>query len=172
MDDKDAAIFPKKIGGKYAILHRLGIGVWIDFVDDLRFEGKRWLDGHVLMRPRAGMWDSRKIGIGGPPIETKKGWLLLYHGISKRDDRHYHVRAALLDLKNPAKVIARTKYPIFEPEAPYERQGLVPNVVFPCGSALLDGRLYVYYGGGDRVVGVASIKLAHLLERIMKERKI
>lgn len=170
VEDKDAAIFPKKIGGKYAILHRLGASVWLDFVDDLRFEGKRWLGGRVLMRPRTGIWDSRKIGIGGPPIETKKGWLLLYHGISKRDDRHYHVRAALLDLKNPAKVLARTKFPIFEPEAPYERHGLVPNVVFPCGSALLDGRLIIYYGGGDRVVGAASIKLAQLLERIAKEK--
>lgn len=171
VDDKDAAIFPKRFRGKYAVLHRLGKGIWLDFVDDLRFEGKRWLGGRVLMRPRPGLWDSGKIGISGPPIETKKGWLLLYHGISKRDDRHYHVRAALLDLKDPSKVLARTKYPIFEPETPYERQGLVPNVVFPCGSALIDGALHVYYGGGDRVVGVASIKLADLLDRILKEPK-
>ncbi len=171
VDDKDAALFPKKIKGKYAILHRLGVGVWIDFVKDLRFEGKRWLGGRILINPRPGIWDSRKIGIGGPPIETKAGWLLLYHGISKREDRHYHVRAALLDLKNPSKVIARTKYPIFEPEMPYERGGLVSNVVFPCGSALIDGRLYVYYGGGDKVVGVASIKLSKLIDRLLKESK-
>src|SRR5262249_30924565 len=110
VDDKDAAIFPKKINGKYAILHRLGLAVWLDFVDDLKFEGRRWLGGRVLMRPRTGPWDSRKIGIGGPPIETKKGWLLLYHGISKRENHHYHVRAALLDLKNPMKIIGRTKH--------------------------------------------------------------
>lgn len=170
VDDKDAAIFPKKFGRKYAILHRLGTSVWIDFVDDLDFHGTRWLGGHVLLKPRTGLWDSRKIGIGGPPIETKQGWLLLYHGISKREDRHYHVRAALLDLKDPRKVIARTRYPIFEPEERYEREGLVNNVVFPCGSAVIRGRLFVYYGGADKVVGVGCVDLAVLLKRLMMER--
>lgn len=170
IDDKDAAIFPRKINGKYAILHRIGLSVWIDFVDDLQFEGKKWLGGRVLMKPRPGIWDSRKIGISGPPIETKDGWLLLYHGISKREDRHYDVRAALLDLKDPTKVLARTKYPIFEPEKSYERSGLVANVVFPCGSAVKDGTLFVYYGGADKVVGVATVKLNKLLERLQSER--
>ena len=172
IDDKDAAVFPKKIRGKYAILHRIGMSVWIDFVDSLdQFQGgKKWVEGRVLMKPRAGMWDSRKIGIGAPPIETKDGWLLLYHGISKREDNHYHVRAALLDLNDPTKVLARTKYPIFEPEMPYERNGIVPNVVFPCGTALRGDDLYVYYGGADKVVGVATIKLSTLLARLQAER--
>jgi beta-1,2-mannobiose phosphorylase / 1,2-beta-oligomannan phosphorylase len=170
IDDKDAAIFPRKINGKYVILHRIGLSVWIDFVDDLQFEGKKWLGGRVLMKPRPGIFDSQKIGISGPPIETKKGWLLLYHGISKREDRHYDVRAALLDLKDPRHVIARTKHPIFEPEKSYERSGLVANVVFPCGSAVIDGTLYVYYGGADKVVGVASVVLDQLLERLCAER--
>lgn len=170
IDDKDAAIFPKKINGKYAILHRIGLSVWIDFVDDLQFEGKKWLGGRILMKPRPSIWDSRKIGISGPPIETKHGWILLYHGISKREDRHYAVRAALLDLKDPTKVLARTKYPIFEPEKSYERSGLVANVVFPCGSAVIDGTLYVYYGGADKVVGVATVKLEKLIDRLQSER--
>jgi len=172
VDDKDCAIFPRKIGGKYAVLHRLGKSVWIDFFKDLKFEGEEWLGGSILMSPRSGPWDSRKIGIGGPPIETKKGWLLLYHGISKREDRHYHVRAALLDLKNPRRVLARSKYPIFEPETPYEKNGLVANVVFPCGTAILGDDLYVYYGGADKIVGVATVKLPKMLDLLLgKVRK-
>ncbi|MEK7146932.1 MAG: hypothetical protein AAB772_01610, partial [Patescibacteria group bacterium] len=94
-NDKDAAIFPKKIKGQYAILHRLGSSIWIDFVDTLNFDGKtKWLKGHILMNPRAGMFDSIKIGITAPPIETKIGWLLIYHGVS-RADGHYRIRAAL-----------------------------------------------------------------------------
>jgi beta-1,2-mannobiose phosphorylase / 1,2-beta-oligomannan phosphorylase len=172
IDDKDAAIFPKKINGKYAILHRIGHSIWLDTVDDLNeYQGEKWVAGHVLMQPRDSMWDSRKIGVGAPPIETPAGWLLLYHGISKREDSHYHVRAALLDLKDPSRVLARTTYPIFEPEMPYERNGLVPNVVFPCGATVNGNLLYVYYGGADKVVGVATIKLKSLVDRLEAERR-
>ena len=172
IDDKDAGIFPRKINGKFAILHRIGHSIWLDTVDDLSdFQGEKWVGGCVLMQPRESMWDSRKIGIGPPPIETKDGWLLLYHGISKREDSHYHVRAALLDLKDPSKVLARTEYPIFEPEMSYEKNGLVPNVVFPCGMVAKDGILYVYYGGADKVVGVATIKMNNLLSRLKVECK-
>jgi beta-1,2-mannobiose phosphorylase / 1,2-beta-oligomannan phosphorylase len=172
IDDKDAAIFPKKINGKYAILHRIGHSIWLDFVKDLNeFQGEKWVEGKVLMQPRESIWDSRKIGIGPPPIETPEGWLILYHGVSKRDDNHYHVRAALLDIKNPSKVLARTVYPIFEPEMPYERNGLVPNVIFPCGAVSRKGILYVYYGGADKVVGVATISVKKLLQRLLSERK-
>lgn len=168
-DDKDAAIFPKKIKGKYAILHRLGMSIWIDFVDDLKFGGDKWLKGKILMSPRQGPRDSQKIGIAGPPIETEKGWLLLYHGITKKADRHYHLRAALLDLNDPTRVIARTANPILEPEAAYEREGHVPNVVFSCGAAVIKDQLFVYYGGGDKVIGVATIRLAELLEKLLEE---
>ncbi len=172
VDDKDAAIFPKKIHGKYAILHRIGMSVWIDFVKDLKkFQSEKWVEGRVLMKPRAGTWDSRKIGIGAPPIETKDGWLLLYHGISKSDVGQYDVRVALLDKKDPTRVLARTKYPIFEPEMAYERDGIVPNVVFPCGAVLKHDELYVYYGGADKVVGVATIKVSKLLE-LLKPKKV
>lgn len=172
IDDKDAGIFPEKVNGKYAILHRIGHSIWLDTVDDLAdFQGEKWVEGRVLMQPRESMWDSRKIGIGAPPIKTEAGWLLLYHGISKREDSHYHVRAALLDLKDPSKVLARTTYPIFEPEMPYEKNGLVPNVVFPCGATVDRGTLFVYYGGADKVVGVATIKLKSLVDRLLAEKK-
>lgn len=163
IDDKDSAIFPKKINGKYAILHRpANKNIMIDFVDDLKFENDRWLEGKVLMEPREENRDNKKIGINGPPIETKDGWLLLYHGLSKSDGK-YHIWAALLDLKDPSKVIARSKYPVLEAEMSYEKNGIVRNVVFSNGAVVKDGVLYVYYGGADEVLGVATIKLDKLL---------
>jgi beta-1,2-mannobiose phosphorylase / 1,2-beta-oligomannan phosphorylase len=170
VDDKDAAIFPKKIKGKYVILHRLGLDIWIDFFDDLDFKSRKWLDGRVLMKPRGGKRDSKKIGIAGPPIETKQGWLLLYHGISK-EDLSYGVRAALLDLDDPTKVLARTPDPILMPLTNYEMEGLVRDVVFPCGSVVLNDDLFVYYGGADKVIGVATIRLSELLSKMTAENR-
>lgn len=170
MDDKDAAIFPKKINGKFAILHRLGVSIWLDYVDDLEFKNGKFIGGKILMSPRETAWDSRRIGIAGPPIETKYGWLLLYHGISRRSN-HYSVRAALLDIKDPQNVLYRTHDQIFETKAPYERSGIVPNVVFPCGTVVLDGKLFVYYGGADKVVGVASINFNELVAMLLHEAK-
>ncbi len=175
VDDKDAAIFPKKIKGKFAILHRIGVSIWIDFVDELLFGDRskngRWLDGKIVMSPRQGERDSKKIGIAGPPIETEEGWLLIYHGVSKKADNHYHLRAALLDPRDPTKVIVRTKDPILEINASYEKFGVVPNVVFSCGSTVINGKLFVYYGGADKVLGVATIKLADLLKRLVAESR-
>jgi len=168
MDDKDAAVFPKQIDGKYVFLHRLGSEIWIDRVDDLDFKNGKFLGGEVLMRPRDTAWDSKRIGISAPPIETRYGWLLLYHGISKRTG-HYNVRAALLDLKDPSKILYRTHDPLLEPTPAYERQGIVNNVVFPCG--VLRHQLFVYYGGADKVVGVASIDIDLLIEGLVREAK-
>lgn len=170
MDDKDAAVFPKKIGGKYVFLHRLGSEIWIDRVDDLEFKNGKFLGGEVLMRPRDTAWDSKRIGISAPPIETRYGWLLLYHGISKRTG-HYNVRAALLDLKDPSKILYRTHDPLLEPTPAYEKQGIVNNVVFPCGAVVLRHQLFVYYGGADKVVGVASIDINFLIEGLVREAK-
>lgn len=170
IDDKDAALFPKKIKGKYAILHRIGSSIWLDFVDTLDLGEGAWLGGKVLMSPRSGDHDSRKIGIAAPPIETEYGWLLIYHGISKRQDHHYHLRAALLELANPLKIIARTKDPIFEPEMPYEKIGEVPHVVFSCGAVVMGDCLIVYYGGADKVIGVAEAKLSEFIKGLLAEK--
>ena len=107
------------------------------------------------------MWDSKKVGVSAPPIKTKKGWLVLYHGIS--EDGVYRVGAILARLDNPAEIIARTDESIFEPRLPFEKEGQVPNVVFPCGASVIKDTLYMYYGGADQVVGVASIKMEKLL---------
>ena len=122
------------------------------------------------MRRRSGEFDSRKIGIAGPPIKTEVGWLLLYHGISKKENRHYHLRAALLGLDDPSKVIARTKYTIIEPEFPYEKEGQTPNVIFSCGALILGDKLFIYYGGADQTVGVATYNLPEFLEKLLWEK--
>lgn len=165
IDDKDACLFPEKIDGKYVILHRIQPSIDINRFDDLDFDGEtRFLTHHPFVFPRKGMWDSKKVGISSVPLKTKKGWVLLYHGVS--DDSVYRVGVLLLDLKNPEKVLARSRYPLFEPEEPYEKEGVVPNVVFPCGSVIKDGKLFIYYGGADRVIGVATLPLRKLWEHL------
>jgi predicted GH43/DUF377 family glycosyl hydrolase len=168
-DDKDAAIFPEKINGHYVFLHRFQPNIDLCYVEHLvALDGKNFLPRNPIMRPRPGMWDDLKIGISSTPLKTKKGWLLLYHGVSSEDHR-YRVGAALLDLKDPEKVIGRTDAPLFTPEMPYELEGIVPNVVFPCGSVIIGSKLVIYYGGADTVIGVATISLAKLLTHILKD---
>jgi predicted GH43/DUF377 family glycosyl hydrolase len=171
MDDKDACLFPEKINGKFYFIHRIGNGIWIDSVDDLEKMGvSHWLGGALIMKPRIDTWDSAKIGLSAPPIKTAKGWLMLYHGVSE-DSHKYRGGAAVLDLKDPRRVIARTPVPILEPEMPYERDGVVPNVVFPCGAVVIGKELFVYYGGADRVIGVATIELQKFLKTVLSETR-
>jgi predicted GH43/DUF377 family glycosyl hydrolase len=162
-DNKDAFLFPAVIDGKYICVHRLGDHIDYDFCTDIdqRFKGNAWLNEHTWIEPRKGWWDSKKVGAAAPPIKTREGWIMLYHGVSESST--YRVGAVLLDLANPVKILARTNYPIFEPETPYEKQGQVSSVVFPCGNVVLGEDLYVYYGGGDSVVGVATVKVKNLL---------
>ena len=163
--DKDAALFPRKINGKYVILHRLGESIWIDFVNDLDFKGSQWIYGEVLMTPGQMPSESRKIGIAGPPIETPFGWLLLYHGITVKDS-YYNIRASLLKLDDPLQVIGRTFVPILEPETDYEKNGIVNNAVFSCGAVVIKNKLFFYYGGADKVVAVATVGLSTLLDKL------
>ena len=166
-DNKDACLFPEKINDKYYILHRTGTGIDLSEYEKLDFKDC-YLQETKWMSKRPGWWDSQKIGSAAPPIKTKEGWLVLYHGVS--EDNVYSVGAFLLDLNDPFKVIARTGNPIFTPEMDYEKQGDVNNVVFPCGVVEIKGTLYVYYGGADKVVGVAIIKLKDLLDKLLAHR--
>lgn len=167
MDDKDACLFEEKIRGKYVFLHRFPPNIWIDFVDDLTFSNNKFLKGKILMSPRVHSWDSEKIGIGPPPVKTRDGWLLIYHGLS-RYSLKYRLGAVLLDLENPAKVIAQLDYPILEPEAEHEKKGFRPNTVFSCGAVVLKNRLFIYYGAGDQVIGVVSLSLDNLLKELSR----
>jgi len=162
VDDKDACLFPEQFDGNYFIVHRSGDDIDLARAPTLDFDGNTWLEDTRWIMRRKGMWDDKKIGLAAPPVKTEKGWILLYHGISG-EDGFYRVGACLLDLKNPIDVIARLDTPVFEPEAEYEKNGIVPNVVFPCGAVVLGERLFVYYGGADKVVCASSVLLADLL---------
>ncbi len=169
IDDKDACLFPEKINGQYVILHRIQPSIDINFVSSLDFDGATtWLVHNPFIFPRPGFWDSKKIGINTAPIKTRAGWLILYHGVSLHDGE-YRVGALLLDLNHPEKVIGRSLHPLFEPEKEFERNGIVPNVVFPCGAIVRDNTLITYYGGADRVIGVASIPLPKLLKSLLSD---
>jgi predicted GH43/DUF377 family glycosyl hydrolase len=170
--ERDVVLFPEKIRGQYAAVHRpanwVGPGypverpsIWFAFLDGL--PGRMY--GHkVIMRPEQ-PWEAKKIGAGPPPIKTDKGWLLIYHGV---DQNHvYRAGAALLDLEEPWQVIARTKEPILEPEEPYEIEGDVPNVVFPEGAVVIEDELLVFYGGADKVCCLATVKLDDLLGHLL-----
>ena len=162
IDDKDACIFPEKVGEKYLVFHRIGTDICADFLKSLDFKKEVVNKCIRVFGPRLGMWDSNKVGITAPPIRTKRGWILLYHAISK-GHHTYRIGAVLLDLKDPTVVLSRSADPILEPEQPYEKEGIVPNVVFPCGMIVRDGLVYIYYGGADKVVGVATMELNILM---------
>ena len=169
-DDKDTCIFPKKIKGQYFFLHRVGNEICGDYLKSLDLETETVKKCIRIIGPRINSWDSAKVGISAPPIKTKQGWLLLYHGVSKSHNT-YRVGAVLLDLNDPTVVLARTTDPIFEPKEPYEKIGIVNNVVFPCGLALKDGLLFIYYGGADKVVGVATMDIDIILKALARDIK-
>ncbi len=161
LNDKNTFIFPEKVNGKYLIIHRVGYDIDYSFYHTLDFKSETFLKEQRWIYTRKSWWDSKKVGAAAPPVKTKEGWIMLYHGLS--EDNVYRVGAVLLDLKNPLKILGRTRHPILEPETAYEKTGLIPNVVFPCGNVVLGDKLFVYYGGADQVIGVATIKIADLL---------
>jgi len=168
---KNWVLFPEKIGGKFAILHSLAPKVHVEYVahlEDLASGKKVIRSGDPLRAPLAtGRWDARTRGAGPPPLRTPAGWLVFYHGHEKTEPGKYKLGALLLDLKNPEKVLARTRHPVLSPDMWYENDGK-PGVVYACGAILRDGIVSVYYGGADHNVCVASMPLKELLEKITK----
>lgn len=160
--NKDACIIPEKTAAGYIFLHRINDSICADILSSLDFTKQKVVRCIELIQPRRGMWDGRKVGISGPPIKTPKGWILFYHGISETST--YRVGAVLLDLKDPTTILARTAIPLFEPKEDYEMKGIVPKVVFPCGQVVRKDTIYLYYGGADAVVGVATLSLKTLLK--------
>ena len=152
--NKDASLFPEKINGQFVMFHRRGKAIWLAESTDL----DNWTNHRVVMvvKPES-RWENEKIGIAGPPIRTPQGWFLIYHGVNK--EKRYCLGAALLDLENPEKVIARQSETILEPELDWEINGYVSNVVFSCGHAVINDAVYVYYGGADTQIGVAKMFL-------------
>jgi predicted GH43/DUF377 family glycosyl hydrolase len=168
-EDKDAAVFPRRFGNRYAMIHRpvsagsSGAHIWLSFSPDLR----HWGDHHVLLPARRGAWwDANKIGLSPPPLETPEGWLLLYHGVRvTAGGCLYRLGLALLDLEDPCRVLRRSDDWIFAPEMAYERHGDVSGVVFPCGWILDSdsGVIRLYYGGADTCLAVATASLSEVL---------
>lgn len=166
-DDKDAALLPRRIGGEFALIHRpttdQGAHVWISFSPDLHNWGHHKL---VLMARRGAWWDANKVGLSPPLIETPRGWLMLYHGVRQTAGGClYRLGLALLDLEQPDRCIARGDAWIFGPEAPYERDGDVGNVAFPCGYTLGDDgdTIRLYYGAADTSIALATGSVRELL---------
>ena len=166
IDDKDACLHPEKVKGKYFLFHRVSNHICGDYGSTPAFPERNNFKNIPILLPRPGMWDSIKVGISVPPIRTKKGWILIYHGVSVRS--RYRIGAALLDLRDPTIVLSRTTDAIFEPQEAYELEGQVNHVVFPCGAIVRGDTIYMYYGGGDSVVDVASISVKELLDVLTK----
>ena len=140
-------------------------------VDDLNFDGKtKFIKTVARIKPRRNFWDSRKIGIGPPPIKTEYGWLVIYQGVGEQDPGRYKIGAMLLDLNDPAKVIARAATPILEPEEHYENGGWKYGVVYPCGAVIIEDKLFVYYGGADAYVGVAAANLKEFIDSLINKK--
>lgn len=163
--DKNACLMPEKIKGQYVFFHRIGGCIWVDFVDDLRFSGSHRLGGKMIFCPRLDKWDSKKVGIGPPPIKTQAGWLLIYHGLSRHDQK-YRLGALLLDLDHPDQILSQLDGPILEPVVSYERVGLRPETVFSCGAVVIKDKLFVYYGAADEAICVATTDLSRLMEAL------
>jgi predicted GH43/DUF377 family glycosyl hydrolase len=155
--NKDGVLFPQKIEGRYAMLHRIDPDLCIGYSEDM----VHWCDIKSLMKPRATGWDNWKIGAAGTPIKFDDFWLVIYHGVSV--ERLYSLGIILLDGNNPERVLCRSRKAILTPKMDYERFGKVPNVVFSCGNVIIGDELFVFYGGADSVICVASVKLEKLL---------
>jgi predicted GH43/DUF377 family glycosyl hydrolase len=165
-ENKDAALFPVKFAGRWALIHRpvggaYGAHMWISFSPDLT----HWGDHGILLEAReGGWWDAGKIGLSPPPLETAHGWLILYHGVrTTASGSIYRVGLALLDLENPRRVLKRSSEWLLSPSEPYERFGDVADVVFPCGWTLVDDEIRLYYGAADTCIGLATGRLSELL---------
>jgi predicted GH43/DUF377 family glycosyl hydrolase len=166
-EDKDAALLPRRIGGRWALIHRpmtaLGAHMWISYSPDLRHWGSHKI---ILEARRGGWWDANKIGLCSPPIETAKGWLAIYHGVRQTASGSiYRLGLALFDLERPEVCLQRGNSWVFGPEASYERNGDVNDVVFPCGQTIgTDGdTINLYYGAADSCIALATGSIRLLL---------
>ena len=170
---RNTVLFPKKVKGKYVRFTRPNygyrVGIWISYSPDLIY----WGDSKAILMPSSiNIWENHKVGPAGPPIETKEGWLCIYHAATQTmDGQIYRLGCMLLDLKNPDKVIGVADQFILSPDAVHERIGYVHNVVFSCGAVdEPDGTLKIYYGGADQCMNVATAKIADLIYICKKGR--
>lgn len=165
VSNKGMALFPRRIGGRYAMLSRQDDeNLYIMYSDSPHF----WADPSFVMGPQE-MWNSVKIGNCGSPIETEAGWLVITHGVGPM--RKYCIGAALLDLDDPGKVIGRLSRPLLTPEG-QEREGYVPNVVYSCGSLVHGRDLILPFAVSDRASAIATVSLDDLLAALLEEQLV
>jgi predicted GH43/DUF377 family glycosyl hydrolase len=170
-EDKNAVLLPRRIGDDFVLFHRPrtvdGADVWLSRSSDLR----HWREPElVLSRREGGWWDSARIGMGPPPLETEHGWLVVYHGVRQTvAGGLYRAGLALLDLERPSVVLRRSEEWLLGPGADYEVSGDVPNVVFPCGLVHHpdSDKLFLYYGAADTRIGLATASRAEVLEYLL-----
>lgn len=172
--DKDVIFFPRRIHGKLAFIHRIRPGIQIVSIDHLEeLTPEFWKDyfmtlhDHIVLDP-VYPHESSYIGGGCPPVETEHGWLLIYHGVQEAEHGLvYSACAALLDLNDPSKELARLPYALFAPEYVWEKDGEVNNVVFPTGTAVFGTTLFIYYGAADTRIACASVSLPELMSELL-----
>lgn len=168
---KNWVLFPEKISGKYAILHSIAPDIDIAYRDSIEDIGtaepfiESWVGSRDSLPPREHAWDSYVRGAAAPPLRTELGWLLFYHAIDARDPGRYKLGAMILDSIDPARVLYRSSGPVLSPDEKYENDGK-PGIVYACGTVVRDGMLYVYYGGADKVIAVATTPLAEFVEML------
>ncbi len=176
VDNRDVVLFPEKINGKYVMMHRAidrsekrfpqycSAAIWLVYSGDMQ----TWAGEKLLARPEA-EWEGGWMGAGPPPIKTDEGWLTIYHAVANLDGNGNAYRAGvmLLDLDDPARIIARPPEFIMQPEEPFELKGAVDRVVFPCGNVVIGDELFVYYGAADSVCCVATAGINDLLAWVM-----
>lgn len=172
--DKNVVFFPRRINGNLVFFHRIRPGIQIVTVKRLEELTKKFWDDYITHLQDYIVLDPYYehelcyIGSGCPPIETKHGWLLIYHGVKQSEKGCvYSACAALLDLHNPAKVIARLPYALFSPTYEWELKGEVNNVVFPTGTALFGNTLFIYYGAADTLIASASVNINELVAELL-----
>lgn len=173
-DDRDVFLFPEKVNGQYVRISRPKFSdgrvkmpsIWITYSKDLL----EWGEPELLITGNE-WWETARIGGACPPIKTKEGWFMLYHGVAETDS-YYRVGAVMLDLNDPKKVIARTKDFLMEAEKDYEVKGFYEGCIFPTSNILRGDTLYIYYGCADRFVALAKANFGELLQYLMEECRI
>lgn len=159
IDSKNAALFPRQIGGYFYLAHRILPNIYLTRSKNLR----SWETNMQIFEPHYD-WEKNKVGLACPPIETEKGWLMIYHGVDGH--KTYSIGAFLTDLNNPAFVIKRTRKPLLWPQTSWEKKGKVGNVVFVTGSIWRNDQVWLYYGAADNFVGLVKIPLTDILSAL------
>jgi len=167
-------LFPRRINGKLTFMHRIKPDIQITSINDLQeLTPDFWKDyflhfeDHIMLKPKYAH-ETDYVGGGCPPVETEHGWLVIYHGVKDAGKGYeYSACAALLDLDDPRKEIARLPYPLFKPEEDYELKGDVDDVCFPTGTIIEGDTLYIYYGAADELIACASVSLSGLVAELL-----